>query len=254
MRLELFKIMHLRIVKLLVIGVLMLSCSKSKEDKMDDFVTTYNSSKKPIKNNTVTLVKSERTSENQVTLNFSTHLTADNMEPSVIKASLIDLIGKLLWSNAENKKMLNDGVSFAVIVKGADGNILLKEMINKSGMTSTKIDLVETKNRNQLNQMLEFFNNSLPITDSLSGVKITQIALGSKNDVIYTAIVHKKKKKAVQRSESKAFIKRDMARDQQLKKVLTDLKTYDISSLKYQYRDDSGKLLQEVEMKEKDFN
>ena len=232
---------------------LLFSCEKTKETKIEDFVKTYNTAQKPVKNNTLSLVKSEKSGNNQITLHFTSPLTEQTMEPSIIKASLVDLIGKMLWSNADNKKMLNDGVSFAVIVKGADGNILLKELINKSGMTSTKIDLVETKNRNQLNQMLEFFNNSLPITDSLSGVKITQISLGEKNDVVYTAIVPSKIEEAVKRPESKAFIKRDMSRDKQLKKVLTDLKTFDISSLKYQYRNNNGKLLQEVEMREKDF-
>ncbi len=237
----------------LVLAGLMMSCEKSKEDKLDDFVTHFNTSTQGVQNSTLKLVKSEKVGSDKVTLHFSTPFNIETAEVSVIKASLVQLIGKMLWSNNDYKKLLNDGASFIVIVKGNDGKEILKEVVNKSGMTSNTIINTPNGKHRELNQMLEVFNAGLPVTDSLSGVKITQISLGDEKDVIYTAVVPQKIEEAVKNPKAKEVIKKDMSKDQQLKKVYLDLKKFDVDLLKYQYRDSNGKLLQEVQMREKDF-
>ena len=238
---------------ILFLSVVLISCEKTKEEKLDDFVTHFNTSSQKVQNKTLKLMKSEKVSSDKVILHFSTPLSSETAEVSVIKASLIQLIGKMLWSNPNYKKLLNDGASFIVIVKGNDGKEILKEIVNKSGMTSNTIEEGVNAKHRELNRMLEVFNAGLPVVDSVSGVKITQIALGKDKDVIYTAVVPHKIEDAVKNPKAQSIIKSDMAKDQQLKKVYLDLKKFDVDVLKYQYRNDEGKLLQEVQMKEKDF-
>ena len=44
-----------------------------------------------------------------------------------------------------------------------------------------------------------------------------------------------------------------MSKNQGLKNILTDVKKYDVQSLEYKYQTEKGKILQVVEVMEKDF-
>ena len=88
MKNRLFRIFFIPIVGL----ALQQSCSPSKEEKLDDFVTHFNQMSKPIQNSTLKFIKSEKTSSNQVTLYFKSPLNYETAEISVVKASLVQLI------------------------------------------------------------------------------------------------------------------------------------------------------------------
>lgn len=149
--------------------------------------------------------------------------------------------------------LLDKGVNFKMKLTGKNGETIAEEIINKSNISAAKPDADFNEKHNHLNQLLEMSNANLPIVDSLTGIKIIKVALGSDNDVIYTAEVPEKMKKLVKTPENKVIIRQNMQQDEQFGKMVSELKNFDINSVKYQYRDKNGKLLQEVEMTERDF-
>lgn len=245
--------MRLFISLFLSCSIVFVSCKDEKEASVSNVAKTIQSDTKAYQANGLKLIKSERTGDQEISLLFSYHLDERLSEISVIKSALLQMVGKMIWTNPENKKLFNEGLNFRIMVQDQEGKFIAEEVINKSNMNSPQSTEVVNPKHNELQKMLEVYNGNLPITDSVSGVKITMISLGKKQDVVYTAVVPNKLKDVVKRSESKEIIKTDMSKNAQLKKVLEELQYFDINSLKYQYRDHSGKLLQEVEMHPQDF-
>ncbi len=241
---------------LLLISIIVFSCKKegvNKEVMMENFVKSMKTQPSKVEGSTVVLTKTEKTGNNEITLHFETGLSEDNIQPQMISDAIQDLMVQIIKRNSKNIQLLEKGVNFKVILAGKDGKELYTDVINKSSMTAKKPQAEINEKHNQLNQMLEISNANLPITDSTTGITITKIALGNNNDVIYTAEVPEKMKSIVKIADNRALIKKNMSTDKQFKQMLIDLKNYDISTLKYEYRDKNGTLLQHVEMQEKDF-
>lgn len=230
-------------------------CKKenSKDVLMDNFVKSMKTNASKMDTSAVSLVRTEKTGNNEITLSFNTPLSEDQMQPQLISSAVQDIMIKIIRKDPKNIQLLDKGVNFKVVLTGKNGKKLYSDIINKSSMSAKKPDTSVNIKHSQLNQMLEISNGNLPIVDSATGIKITKIALGNHNDVIYTAEVPKSIENMVKMEENRSIIKSNMAKDKQFKQMLKDLKAYDISSLKYQYRNQNGKLLQEIEMKENDF-
>ena len=245
----------LKYILILSVFLITFSCKKanSKDEMIKDFVENYNSQKTKIQNSTMVFQKSEQTGENEITLNFSSQLSSEDVQPTLIKFAISDLMIQLIKKDPKNRQLLNKGVNFKINLTDKNGENITTEIINKSNMTSAKQDFGVNEKHNRLNQILEVSNSNLPIVDSASGIKIVTVSLGSDNDIIYTAEVPEKMQKLIITEENKVFIKKNMAKDQAFKKMVIELKDYDISSVKYQYRDKNGKLLQEMKMTDKDF-
>ncbi|WP_120488796.1 hypothetical protein [Bergeyella cardium] len=241
------------LVFLFLSGLLFISCQSDKKSEVDITISIMNATAKKLNDPTLSLQEVKRVGENEILMRFQSKINADKANSDVMRESLLSLVGKIIWSDKQNIKMLNDGINFKVEVKDDSGKVIISELINKANIQNERTNPT-TQKHNEVKQMLEVFNNNLPIVDSASGVKITQISVGVQNDLIYTAIVPHSIKQAVKRPEAKSIIKEDMSKNSALKKILTDMKPYDISTLKYQYRDENGALLQEVEMTERDFS
>lgn len=239
----------------LLFFIIMVSCNekqeKNKPEKTEIVKNILQASEK-IKDSTIVLEETRAIGENEIFMRFVSKLPSDRANTQLIRSSLLDLVGKIIWSHPENIKNLNNGVHFNIEINDKTGKLITKEIINKNTIQTPQASST-TQKHDSLRQMLEIFNNSLPIQDSISGVEITQISLGSDNDLIYTAIVPKKLQDLVKDKKSIPIIKDDMSKDKNLKKILIDMKNFDISSLKYEYRDHHGNLLQEIKMKENDF-
>ncbi len=226
---------------------------RNKEVMMNNFVKSMKTDSLKTEGSSLVLSNTEKTGDNEITLHFKTDLSADQLQPQLISTAIQDLMIQIIRKRSRNIQLLDKGVNFKVILTGKNGEKLYSDIVNKSSMTTKKPEVTINQKHNQLNQMLEISNGNLPIVDSITGIQIVKIALGNHNDVVYTAEVPEKMKEMVKMSENRNIIKNNMSKDKQFKQMLKDLKNYDISSLKYQYRDKNGKLLQEIEMKEKDF-
>jgi len=232
------------------------SCNKkekAKDDLIREFVSANHSEKTGIQDSVFSLIKTEQSGANEISLTFQSDLSADNLQPKLIKSAVTDLLVKIIKKDPKNMILLDKGVNFKIKLTGKDGKTITEEILNKSNISAAKPDSDLNEKHNHLNQLLEMSNSNLPVVDSLTGIKIVKVALGSNDDVIYTAEVPDKMKELVKTSENKAVIRQNMSKDKQFGKMVSELKNFDINSVKYQYRDKNGKLLQEVEMTEKDF-
>ena len=105
-----------------------------------------------------------------------------------------------------------NGVSFNIQVRDAKTkNIIITEVVNKTSINNNIIINTSEKHA-KLQRMLEIFNNKLPLRDTVSGVVITKIYLGDKNNLVYDAVVPKNLQDAIQRPNANELIKEDMSK------------------------------------------
>ena len=133
------------------------------------------------------------------------------------------------------------------------GKLIGADVLSRNGFSSGNTKPTREEKHAQVNQMLEVFSGKLPVVDSATGVKITRIELGADNTVIYTNEVPDNIKANIARPEAKALIRKNMLADPKLKELLKNFSNMEVYSLRYQYRDRNGKLLQNVAVRENDF-
>lgn len=222
------------------------------EERMQEFVKTVNSTN--VQNSkTFSLEKSSITGTNEITLEFSSEISQNQMLSSDLSAAVTNLMIEVIRKEPENLKLMDQGVNFKIILRGKDGNIIREELINKQTITSQKPPTSQNKKHLELNQLLEISNANLPKKDPANGVTLTKINIGNEDDVIYTAEVPDAISKMISTPENREIIRKNMVRDTAFKKMVLQLKNFDIATVKYQYRTKSGKLLQEVKVQASDF-
>lgn len=251
------KIMNNKIITLVLMGFLVFSCKKNQQ------IESINNIKKLSQNikeyaegeekSTLELAIVKKISDKEILVVFDNKIENSEQNINLIRQTLLHLVGKIIWSSEENKKMFNDGVSFNIQVRDSKTkNIIITEVVNKTSINNNIIINTSEKHA-KLQRMLEIFNNKLPLRDTVSGVVITKIYLGDKNNLVYDAVVPKNLQDAIQRPNANELIKEDMSKNQGLKNILADVKKYDVQSLEYKYQNENGKILQVVEVMEKDF-
>lgn len=232
------------------------SCNKNentRERMMQGFLNQYQSGKTNILNSSLQVTKAVQSGPDEITLEVNSELSGDAIQPVLIKTAVSDLMIAIIRQNPRYLQLLNKGVNFKVNLRGKNGEKIGTQIVNKSSMTTQKPDFTQNEKHARLNQLLEVSNSNLPVKDSASGVMITKVFVGSDNDVIYTAEVPEPMKNIIKLPENKNIIKKNMSKDDNFRKMVLQLKEFDITHVKYQYRDRNGKLLQEVSVSEKDF-
>ena len=239
----------------LILGILLFtiqSCGKKEKNKNElitQFVEKINSNKTKIKDGTIRLENTKQTGETEITLNFKSELSSDAVQSQMIKTAISDMMIQVIRQDKNNILLLNKGVNFKIILTGKNGENLATEIVNKSNMTSKKPDFSVNEKHKRLNQVLEVSNGNLPVTDPSSGVTITKVFVGNNNDVIYYAEIPDQLKSIIKTEQNKKIIRQNMLADKEFMKMVKELKSFDIKTVKYQYRDKQGNLVQEVEIK-----
>ena len=236
--------------------LIVFSCKKkenAKDDLMQEFVTNQNQQSKKFQNSTIAFQNSMISGNNEITMRFSSALSLENLEPQLVKSAISDMMIQIIRSQPKNLKLLNQGVNFRIQLFGKDGEKISEEIVNKSSMSAQKPSFSQNEKHQQLNQLLEISNSSLPKVDEASGVTITKVYVGNNRDVIYIAEVPDSLSELIKTEENRNIIKKNMSKDTAFKKMVSQLRHFDIMSVKYRYQSKSGKKLQEIEVAEKDF-
>ena len=110
-------------ILILSVFLITFSCKKenSKDEMMNDFVENYNSQKTKIQNSTMVFQKSAKTGENEITLNFTSQLSSEDVQPTLVKFAISDLMIQLIKQDPKNRQLLNKGVNFKINLVDKNG-------------------------------------------------------------------------------------------------------------------------------------
>lgn len=122
-------------IPLLVLLVLTIVSCKNTKQKLQEYVTTYNSTAASFKADDVTLTTARGyINNNKIELRFETNL--EHKEENQLKAntSFPKLLKEMIQKNQIPKELVEEGVQFDAYFLAGDNTVFVKEVINKESL------------------------------------------------------------------------------------------------------------------------
>lgn len=122
-------------IPLLVLVVLtMVSCKNTKQ-KLQEYVTTYNSTAASFKADDVTLTTARGyINDNKIELRFETNLEHKGENQLKANTSFPKLLKEMIQKNQIPKELVEEGVQFDAYFLAGDNTVFVKEVINKESL------------------------------------------------------------------------------------------------------------------------
>ncbi|RUT71828.1 hypothetical protein D0817_03850 [Flavobacterium cupreum] len=119
---------------IVIMAIVIVSCKNTKQ-KLQEYVTTYNSTAAGFKADDVTLTTARGyINDNKIELRFETGL--EPKEASKVKAntSFPKLLKEMIHKNQIPKELVEEGIQFDVYFLANDNTVLVKEVLNKESI------------------------------------------------------------------------------------------------------------------------
>jgi len=115
--------------------LLLVSCKNTKQ-KLQEYVTTYNSAAVAFKSENVTLTTARGyINDNKIELRFETSLKQNESNKSAASVSFPKLLKQMLNKDQIPKELVKEGVRFDVYFLADDNTVLDKETIDNNFLT-----------------------------------------------------------------------------------------------------------------------
>lgn len=119
-----------QVLSIIAIVVLLASCKNTKQ-KLQEYVTTYNSTAATFKAEHVTLTTARGyINDNKVELRFETNLPENDSNKVVAGLAFPKLLKEMINKNQIPKELIKEGVQFDAYFLANDNTVLNKEVLN----------------------------------------------------------------------------------------------------------------------------
>lgn len=119
-----------QVLSIIAIVVLLASCKNTKQ-KLQEYVTTYNSTAATFKAEHVTLTTARGyINDNKVELRFETNLPENDSNKVVVSLAFPKLLKEMINKNQIPKELIKEGVQFDAYFLANDNTVLNKEVLN----------------------------------------------------------------------------------------------------------------------------
>lgn len=243
-----------------IITVFILFCScQSTSEKMNEFVEAYNNSANTASNGFITTTKAEISKPDEITITIESSLEQSESNKVLFGKILPNIVGNTMNSKVFFRDLINDNVKFNMIFKSDAGFPLATILVDKNKLEELLKDkpskptdeVLPPQNKSlspELNQVLSAMRESLPIEDKANGTTITDINVENENTMVYKIEVSDSDGLILKSDEAQAMMKKDMLKDNTLRKGLISFKKYGITIIKYQYMGKKGDIFAVVEI------
>ncbi|TCN51995.1 hypothetical protein D0809_05025 [Flavobacterium circumlabens] len=124
----------IRIPLIVFFALLIVSCKDTKQ-KLQEYVTTYNSTAPGFKADDVTLTTARGyINDNKIELRFETNLEQTQVNQLKVNTSFPKLLKEMILKNQIPKELVEEGVQFDTYFLASDNTVLLKEIINTESL------------------------------------------------------------------------------------------------------------------------
>ena len=242
--------------------LLLVSC-KNTSQKMENYITAYNNSSQLITNEFITYTSARSfLKDNKIEIMFITNLEQNESNKMIYKQTLPDLFAEILKKEELSMELIEEGVNFEVFWLAEDQTILEQFTINKKNLNellkkdikSGSVEKAVTSStavNSDLQEMLALMNKNMPIKNT-DGTKILKIEINEKNELVYQIETPNDFAKLLKKEGAKEIIKESILRSGNLKNIINTVQTYGISTIKYVYRDNKGKEVNDIVLTAKD--
>jgi PBP1b-binding outer membrane lipoprotein LpoB len=119
---------------IVIMAILIISCKNTKQ-KLQEYVTTYNSTAASFKADDVTLTTARGyINDNKIELRFETGLEQKEANKEKANTAFPKLLKEMIHKNQIPKELVEEGVQFDVYFLANDNTVLVKEALNKESI------------------------------------------------------------------------------------------------------------------------
>lgn len=117
-------------------ALLMISCKNTKQ-KLQEYVTNYNTEAANFKNEDVTLTTARGyLNDNKIELRFETNLELNESNKKTAEEKFPVLLKGMIKKDQISKELIEEGIAFHVYFLANDNTVLTKQIVNKEEMDS----------------------------------------------------------------------------------------------------------------------
>lgn len=241
---------------MIIFTSLMLIACQTKEDKIQDFVKMYNNTSSMMINQMIKSTTASSTSPDIITIDINTTYLSSDMESELVSKSIPDLIAQAIKSEKIGKELFDSGVKFNLKVHSADSKLLVDKTIDKNNLKES-VDfkaIAEGKkpDTDELNQILETFNQNLPIVDKSTGTKVVSIKADENKNIVYTNEVPDNYAPILEMEGSEKLMKEQLVNTPEIQQIFTKTQVLGVNNLKFVYTDSKGKVIKEIVISKND--
>lgn len=235
----------------LFVAFLIVACS-STTSKMNDFIKSYNQYAGKMSNAMIKSTEAKKKSEREIEIIFHTQETSDGGE-DFYKTALSSMIPAVFTSDESSKDLINEGVTFKLSFVDPDGTVLSNALVDKAKLDEIMKTLQKdgkstdiNDSKNGLESMLTLLRKNLPMVIDESGIKIVDIQVSDKNELVYIAEVPQDLSENLKSAAAKELVRQEMLRGTKLKSVFESMKSFNVQKIKYIYKDTKGKEIMDL--------
>jgi hypothetical protein len=123
-----------RILFTVFFALLLMSCKNTKQ-KLQEYVTNYNTEAASFKSENVTLTTARGyLNDNKIELRFETDLENNESNKNNAEENFSVLLKEMIKKNQISKELIEEGVAFHVYFLANDNTVLAKQIIKKEEM------------------------------------------------------------------------------------------------------------------------
>jgi len=245
---------------LVFIFFFLIAACKTTDEKVNEFVVSYNDAAATFSNNIITHTSAKALPNHEIRIIFETTLRKNSINNAMYEKLLPTMTTQIVESGNTVPDLLKDGVKIHFAVLAFDDAEIAETTLDfKSYNSEKQKNAVKPQNASNpniapaLQQILEMLNKNLPIEDKEAGTKIISIAVNEKSEIVYTHEIPVSLAKDLQGNDVKNLLKDEMMRDLNVQKMLPLLNRYGLTAIVYLYRDTNGKMVNKIKLTTNDF-
>lgn len=250
------------VIVLMVAFQLLLSSCKSTPQKVQEFVNSYNNSSTLFRDGVVTYTKAEAFfEENKIEITFLTNLDSNGKNNQIYGTTFEKIFLEMLQKDDSSRELLDEGVSFKMFFLANDYVVIsdlvvdkktINELSKQKPVNSEKEFVSSNSNIDpSVRRMLEVLNESMPIKNE-DGSKLVKVDLTEKDELVYKVEVPKEFGEILKAEGANDLLKESILRANNFKTISNLVRRYNISSIRYDYINAKGKVLESVVLNQKD--
>lgn len=245
---------------ILFLTLSMTACKKSTQEKIEDFIKTYNNvaaflSDPIIIRTFAKPIASGKENHGHISVIFVSNLEKNDPKLEFYNAMLPGLFASLVKNNKTTYDLIKENVRFEILLCSEDQEVLKKIVIDKdhTDLLASK-EPAETNNKlSNFQQILKDMNQSLPVVvNQEMGLTMTKIDISNTDELIYHLEVADTTAHLFRNANAAAMLKDEILRGQDIKGILSRIKIFGLKNVKYVYADQKGKLIDEIVITDKD--
>lgn len=238
------------------------SCQNTQQ-KMQGYVNTYNNSAALFSDNIITSTKAKAFLEKkEIEIRIDTNIDQNETNKALYSQLFPGILAQMLTKESASKELIEEGVVFDVYFLANDYTELAQLKVDQKELAKllkgssdlTDKEKAQASNNNvssQMQEMLILMNRNMPIKNT-DGSKILKIEISEKDELVYKIELPKEFAASLKGEASKTLIKEELLRTANLKNIFGSVQKFGVTKIVYNYIDESGKLVNNIVIDEKD--